>query len=755
MLRRLLFPMHIPFDAIASDPAVTEVAAVVFIKDGSQPGGGTLHQWSSLIGIVTAIVGNLLISVALNTQRYAHILIDREYSQARKSSPNAHPAPDGGYGTNRQEEIAEDRRKKNLEISDHKTSIDGEADDSIRRAPERTLQQDNGQEKDSDDDSGRTSYLKSPYWWSGLVLMIVGEAGNFLAYGFAPASIVSPLGVVALISNCLIAPLMLKERFRKRDFFGVLVAVAGAVVVVLSARNTEAKLGPGELWETIKRWEFLLYVIVTVVFIVALLYVEPRYGRKTILVDLGLVALFGAYTALSTKGVSSLLSASLYKAFTFPIFYFLVLVLIGSALMQIRYLNRALQEYDSTQVIPTQFVLFTLSVIIGSAVLYRDFEHATLDQAIKFTVGCLLTFFGVYLITSHRHEHGEVGQEGGDEEETIQLLDEEAQSVGERTPLTQDPAKLAPAASQEHQPEYHDEDSADPRTPRTPRRLSVASSIVPSISVTPAESSENLISNPWLSSAKEIEAPRTPQQNRLQHDDTPFFTPATSKPPYFDRSSSSPANPETPTKSSRSPRPPSPDRSALPAPDEPSPSPSFLPRSARGSISRLLSVPGPLLAPLSSPLSALVADSLLKGEGSPRSIRAALRRSRSTRQSIDDRRRTVAVTEAMGGDDPLVALHTYWANRSAESAQGLSRSRTHEAVPSMARIERDDNDQQDVDVERDMGKRKTRLRALSETLSGMMGRQPSRRNQNGKGRDDSDDQVQHSVGGRRAGEGAS
>ena len=29
--------------------------------------------------------------------------------------------------------------------------------------------------------------------------MTIGEAGNFLAYGFAPASIVSPLGVVALV----------------------------------------------------------------------------------------------------------------------------------------------------------------------------------------------------------------------------------------------------------------------------------------------------------------------------------------------------------------------------------------------------------------------------------------------------------------------------------------------------------------------------------------------------------------------------
>lgn len=90
--------------------------------------------------------------------------------------------------------------------------------------------------------------------------MTIGEAGNFIAYGFAPASIVSPLGVVALISNCVIAPFMLKERFRRRDLAGVLVAVAGAVSVVLSAETSETKMGPKDIWEAITRWEFELYL---------------------------------------------------------------------------------------------------------------------------------------------------------------------------------------------------------------------------------------------------------------------------------------------------------------------------------------------------------------------------------------------------------------------------------------------------------------------------------------------------------------
>jgi len=377
-----------------------------YVKNFETP----IRSWSSIVGIVTAIVGNILISFALNTQRYAHIRIDREYKDRQnpgaKQARNHLPKTLRNYGAAvQQEQVAEERARINesappLNDDGVVENVDEPRSNGKQHDLEDSIQDDTNEGEQNAEEQERKSYLKSPWWWLGIVMMTVGETGNFLAYGFAPASIVSPLGVVALISNCLIAPLMLKERFRQRDFWGVVIAIGGAVTVVLSANTQEKKLRPDALWGDIKRWEFLVYVAITTVFIVVLMFASPKYGQRTILVDLGLVGLFGGYTVLSTKGVASLLSASLYRAFTYPIMYFLVLILVGSAVMQIRYLNRGLQNFDSTQVIPVQFVLFTLSVIIGSAVLYRDFERTDVDHALKFILGCTLTFGGVYLITS-------------------------------------------------------------------------------------------------------------------------------------------------------------------------------------------------------------------------------------------------------------------------------------------------------------------------------------------------------------------
>ena len=263
--------------------------------------GDQIRQWSSLIGIVTAIIGNILISFALNLQRYAHIRIDQEYEDgkqhyklAKKKSGGA-----GTYGT--QELVAEERTRLNLtapaagEGQSRKKHTGSRADET---EPLNGSFTSDGTVKPSQSEKlpaevERRSYLRSPYWWAGIILMTTGEAGNFLAYGFAPASIVSPLGVVALVSNCVIAPFLLKERFRLRDGLGVLVAVAGAVVVVMSAKTQEEKLGPDELWDAIIRWEFELYLGLTIVAIAALMWASPRYGERTILIDLGLVGLFG------------------------------------------------------------------------------------------------------------------------------------------------------------------------------------------------------------------------------------------------------------------------------------------------------------------------------------------------------------------------------------------------------------------------------------------------------------------------------
>ena len=60
--------------------------------------------------------------------------------------------------------------------------------------------------------SGGFGYLKEWVWWAGLLSMGIGEAANFAAYAFAPASLVTPLGALSVLISTILASKYLNEK---------------------------------------------------------------------------------------------------------------------------------------------------------------------------------------------------------------------------------------------------------------------------------------------------------------------------------------------------------------------------------------------------------------------------------------------------------------------------------------------------------------------------------------------------------------
>lgn len=322
-------------------------------------------------------------------------------------------------------------------------------------------------------------------------------------------------------------------------------------------------------------------------------------------IEAELTRIIGGYTALSTKGVASLLSDTLWRALTFPITYLLVFILVVSALAQIRYVNRALQNFDSTQVIPVQFVLFTISVIIGSAVLYRDFQAADASRFGKFFGGCALTFSGVYLITSGRAGKESEGEADDldDEENTIGLVDEEGyqDEVGnnqeDRTRRKSSVSFVLDGPNGSRRSSKQQADRRPSSVKALPRLLSHSSTA--SSRMSGIESP--IVEDPWPPKAN-VSASGRPQLS-----DGAISSPLL---PSEAQRTHPPATPNTPSTPNR---------------------PSNL---SRRSMARL--TPGPYVSPLSSSLSAVVADELRRGLDSPSARRrpSGLRKSRSQRATI-------------------------------------------------------------------------------------------------------------------------
>ncbi|KAN0065454.1 hypothetical protein ACQY0O_001290 [Thecaphora frezii] len=425
----------------------------------------------SFIGVAVAVAGNVTISLALNCQKLAHLRLQHEAASAPDQQRLSHPTikgkdleddgdhnEDEGYNDPRGNETEHDafthrpatpsppqRRKRWRNESASSSTASG--NDAVRAQREngdrlqdhsQATKQDEEDESDSASEDGRagdggggsTEFLKSKLWWLGIALMTIGECGNFISYGFAPASLVAPLGAVALLSNVIISPILLKERFKAADIGGILLAIIGAVTVVFSSKPNDDRLGPDGLLHAIKRTEFVVYAAISVGFGTFLTFLSrTKLADKWVLVDVGACAIFGGFTVLSTKGISSLISGGQpIEALKYPITYALAFVLAVTAVIQITYLNKALQRFDSREVIPTQFVFFTISAIVGSAILYRDFENTDANRLINFLFGCLTTFAGVFVLTrkkdgsNNEHRQATVDDNGGDGHDERDLL---------------------------------------------------------------------------------------------------------------------------------------------------------------------------------------------------------------------------------------------------------------------------------------------------------------------------------------------
>jgi magnesium transporter len=135
--------------------------------------------------------------------------------------------------------------------------------------------------------------------------------------------------------------------------FGIVLAIIGAVTVVLSSNTSDARLSPEQLLQAISQHAFFVFSAVYLVSASILMGLsEGSAGRRCVLVDVGLCALFGAhqtafpgfeyrmrrsggFTVLSTKAFSTLLTTRGFDTFkvwvTYPVLVVRVRIIKGTS----------------------------------------------------------------------------------------------------------------------------------------------------------------------------------------------------------------------------------------------------------------------------------------------------------------------------------------------------------------------------------------------------------------------------------------
>jgi drug/metabolite transporter (DMT)-like permease len=242
------------------------------------------------------------------------------------------------------------------------------------------------------------------YRWFGITGIIGGEVGNLIAYGYAPAAIVTPIGAIGVLTNVLITTLFLKERIRKLNVLGMCAVVGGIVMTVYFAPKTEAVFSSDSFWSDVISTKFgISYFITFALSAVVMMSINRYFGDRSVVIPVLTSSIFGSLTILSAKTFSSLLTRAISegfdKYFLSPVPYLALLLMIGTCIITMAFINTAMIKFGNCQVVPTYYALFTTLSVASVGWVFREFECLTVARdAGLFVAGILLAICGVSLV---------------------------------------------------------------------------------------------------------------------------------------------------------------------------------------------------------------------------------------------------------------------------------------------------------------------------------------------------------------------
>ncbi|GES79646.1 magnesium transporter NIPA-domain-containing protein [Rhizophagus clarus] len=198
------------------------------------------HVW---IGVLICLVGSTTLNIGLNVQKYAFTKHQEELNHFATSH-----IQDGQQVVT----ITDDDDDKNST----RNSIESLQRSALYRKLEKFM--------------FWKQIIVSPIWGFGFTIYVIGSLLSFIALKFAPQSLVAPLGAVSLVINLLIAPILHNQKLTISDSIGVIIIIAGSVVITIFSGIVMEDYKLCALIELFKRVQTIIYLSVIGVFIFSL-----------------------------------------------------------------------------------------------------------------------------------------------------------------------------------------------------------------------------------------------------------------------------------------------------------------------------------------------------------------------------------------------------------------------------------------------------------------------------------------------------
>ncbi|KAM3964296.1 magnesium transporter spict [Aphomia sociella] len=250
--------------------------------------------------------------------------------------------------------------------------------------------------------AGGFAYLKQWMWWLGLATMGIGEGANLLAYAFAPAALVTPLGALSVLVTAILSSKFLQEKLNFIGKIGCFLCILGSIIFIIHSPKSEEIKTFSELLVKLSDYVFIFYVAIIffITFIIKIVFV-PRFGNTNIFIYLFICSAIGSLTVVFCKAVALAIKETIVddvNNFSNLIFWLLFVTSVMCIMIQMNYLNKSLDIFNTSVVTPVYYVMFTVLVIIASSILFREWEHMKGTDILGCICGFLVVITAVFML---------------------------------------------------------------------------------------------------------------------------------------------------------------------------------------------------------------------------------------------------------------------------------------------------------------------------------------------------------------------
>ncbi|XP_069752007.1 NIPA-like protein 3 isoform X2 [Narcine bancroftii] len=236
------------------------------------------------------------------------------------------------------------------------------------------------------------SYFRTKTWWLGLWLMLLGELGVFIAYAYAPVSLITPLSAVSIVASSIIGIIFLRDKWKPKEFLtGNDYPVLRSPILLQNTKNGLSccySTSGSSISTATEDWEQF----------------KMHQRRTKGLIKRAKINYESSVTVVAAKGVSGMIVLSIQGnlQLSYPIFYVMFVIMVATAVFQATFLREVSELYDPSQIAGVSYIFSTTIAVTAGATFYLEFNGADALHICMFVLGSCIAFLGVFLSTQSK-----------------------------------------------------------------------------------------------------------------------------------------------------------------------------------------------------------------------------------------------------------------------------------------------------------------------------------------------------------------